>query len=132
MANVLYPKGKEAFIGKVVGWDTDVIKAVLVDTAQYTYSAAHSVLNDIAAGARVATSAGLSTKTITNGQAGSANVTFSAVTGATVEAVVLYQDTGNATTSRLIAYIDTGTNIPATPNGGDITVAPSGGIWFSL
>jgi len=25
-------------------------------------------------------------------------------------------------TSRLIAWIDTGTNLPVTPNGGDITV----------
>ena len=28
-----------------------------------------------------------------------------------------------ASAQRLIAYIDTGTNLPITPNGGDVTVA---------
>ena len=36
---------------------------------------------------------------------------------------VIYIDTGVAGTSRLVAYIDTGvTNLPVTPNGGDITI----------
>jgi hypothetical protein len=38
------------------------------------------------------------------------------------EALVIYKDTGSSATSPLIAYIDTGTNLPASPNGGDITI----------
>jgi hypothetical protein len=51
-------------------------------------------------------------------------VTFSSVTGNTVEALVIYKDTGNAATSPLLAYIDTvSSGLPVTPNGGNIVVA---------
>ena len=44
------------------------------------------------------------------------------MTGVSVEALVIYQDSGVSATSRLIAYIDTATGLPVTPNGGNITV----------
>jgi hypothetical protein len=47
---------------------------------------------------------------------------FTAVTGATVEALVLYKHTGTETDSNLICYWDTGTGLPLTPNGGDVNV----------
>ena len=124
MANALYDKGRESFLSDgTIQWTVDNIKAVLVDTALYTVNlATDQFLSDIAVGARVATSANLASKTATAGVADAADVTFSAVTGASVEAVVLYKDTGVAGTSRLITYIDTATNLPVTPNGGDITV----------
>jgi hypothetical protein len=60
-------------------------------------------------------------------------VTYTAVSGATVEALVLYIDTGVAGTSRLVAYIDTGvTGLPVTPNGGDITVTWNASGIFQL
>lgn len=124
MANALYDKGREGFLDGSIDWDTDNIKAVLVDTGTYTVDLAnHDNLDDIAGGARIATSANLSSKTVAAGVADAADVTFSSVTGASVEAIVLYKDTGTASTSRLIAYIDTATGLPVTPNGGDITVA---------
>jgi hypothetical protein len=49
-------------------------------------------------------------------------VTFTAVSGASVESVNVFKDTGTPGTSNLIAYFDTGTGLPVTPNGGDITV----------
>nr|WP_201787713.1 hypothetical protein [Mycobacteroides immunogenum] len=49
--------------------------------------------------------------------------TFSAVSGASVEAMVIYKDTGTVGTSPLIAYIDTATGLPVSPNGGDINIA---------
>lgn len=82
----------------------------------------HQYLSDITAGARIATSGNLASKTVTGGVADAADVTFSAVTGATVEAVVIYKDTGSAATSPLISYADDYTSLPVTPNGGDITV----------
>jgi hypothetical protein len=82
----------------------------------------HEFLSDIASGARIATSGNLASKTSTLGVFDAADVTLTAVTGTTVEAVVLYKDTGTASTSPLIAYIDTATGLPVTPNGGDETI----------
>lgn len=123
MSNALYDLGREGFLGADIDWDLDNIKAVLVDTGAYTVNlATHQFLSDIPVGARIATSANLSAKTKAAGVADAGDVTFSAVSGVSVEAVVLYQDTGVEATSRLIAYIDTATGLPVTPNGGDIVV----------
>jgi hypothetical protein len=123
MANALYDKGREGFLGADIAWDTDNIKTVLVDTADYTVNlSTHQFLSDIPLAARVATSANLTSKTITNGVADAADVTYSAVSGDESEALVIFQDTTVDSTSRLIAYIDTATGLPVTPNGGDITV----------
>lgn len=123
MANALYDKGREGFLGADIAWDTDNIKTVLVDTADYTVDLnTHQFLSDIPLAARVATSANLTSKTITDGVADAADVTYSAVSGDEVEALAIFQDTTVEGTSRLIAYIDTATGLPVTPNGGDITV----------
>ena len=49
-------------------------------------------------------------------------MTFTSVSGPSIEAIVIYKDTGSEATSPLIAYIDTATGLPITPNGGDIIV----------
>ena len=127
MANALYPVSIKKFADGEIDWLDADIKVVLVDTGAYTYSAAHEDLADIAAGARIATSGGLASKTSTGGVCDAADVVVSGVTGTTVEAVVVYKDTGTAATSPLIAYIDTGTGFPLTPNGGAVTVQWSNG-----
>lgn len=128
MSSALYTKGKEAILSGSVDWLTDNIKAVLVDAADYTVNTStHQYLSDIAAGGRVATSSNLSSKTATDGAADAADITFSAVSGDVSEAIVIYKDTGSAATSPLICYIDTATGLPATPNGGNITVSWSNG-----
>lgn len=121
MANVLYDKGREGFLDGSIDWDTDNIKCSLVDTGTYTFSAAHDFHDDLSG--IVATSGNLASKTVTSGVADAADVTFSAVSGSTAEAIVIWKDTGVSATSRLIAYIDTATGLPITPNGGDITIA---------
>lgn len=124
MANSLYAKGREGFLSGAIDWDTDDIRIILVDAADYTVDlATHDNLDDIPSGARVAVSSALSGKTVTDGVADADDKTFSAVTGDPSEAIVIYKHTGTESTSRLIAYIDTGTGLPVTPNGGDITVA---------
>ena len=45
-----------------------------------------------------------------------------------IEAIVIYVDTGTEATSPLIAYIDTATGLPITPNGGDIIVTWDNGV----
>ena len=103
-----------------ISWSGDTIKAVLVDTGTYTFSQSHQFLSSLSG--TVGTAATLGTKTVTDGVADAADVTYTAVSGASVEAIVIYKDTGVAGTSPLIAYIDTATNLPVTPNGGDISI----------
>jgi len=123
MANAVYPLYKQALIQGTAGTSlTGTLKAVLIDTAVYTYSAAHDFYNDVSAGA-VGTPGTIGSKTYTNGLLDGADVTFTAVSGASCEAIILFLDTGTAGTSALVAYIDTGvTGLPVTPNGGDITI----------
>jgi hypothetical protein len=123
MANVLYPKFKEACLGSGGTLPGGDVRVILVDLADYTYNATHEFLTSVVAGARVAVSPSLGSKVITNGIFSAGNTTFTAVTGDQSEALVLYLHTGTDGTSRLIAFLDTGiTGMPVTPNGGDINV----------
>ena len=126
MANALYDKGREAFLAGDLDWDGNTIKAVLIDTDAYTVDlATDQFLDDVPAGARKGTPQTLGTKTVAAGVADAADITFTAVAdfGGYVEALLIYQDTGDEGTSRLIAYIDEATGLPVYPNGGDISVA---------
>lgn len=121
MANRLYDAGRAAFLGADIDWLADNIKVVLVDSGAYTpNTATDDFFNDIPS--VIATSGNLASKTATAGVADAADITFTAVTGAQSEYLVIYKDTGTSSTSALIALIDTATNLPITPNGGDITV----------
>lgn len=127
MANGLYDKGREGFLDGSIDWDTDNIKAVLVTSAYVADLATHQFLSSVGAGTRLATSGNLGTKTVTAGVADAADVTYTAASGGTVAAVVIYKDTGAEGTSRLICFIDTGTNLPLVLNGGDVTIQWSNG-----
>jgi hypothetical protein len=123
MANAIYPKFKEALLDGSANIDLNdgTVKVALIDTGTYTYNAAHDFLDDISG--VVGTAQTIANTTVTNGLFDGDNVTYTAVTGATCEALIIYIDTGVAGTSRLFAYIDTGvTGLPVTPNGGDITL----------
>jgi hypothetical protein len=81
-------------------------------------------------GSIVATSAALSSKSVALGVFDAADLTVSAVTGSSVDELVLIQAsavTGGAdvaaSAQRLVAFINTYTGLPITPNGGDISVA---------
>ena len=134
MANVLYPKAKEALLGADIDLEVDNIVAILIDTAAYTYSTTHTFLSEVPAGDRIATSSNLTSKTILNGVFDSADIVYTAVTGDPSEAIVLVQDSGSDTTSRLIAYIDTdsGGAISVTPNGTNININVNVAGWFTL
>lgn len=122
MANALYNKGREKFLTSSVSWSADTIKVALVDTGVYTPNLTTDEFYTSISAAVVGTPQTLGTKTTTDGVADAADVTFTAVTGASCEAIVIYKDTGVAGTSPLIAYIDTATNLPVTPNGGNISI----------
>ena len=125
MANGLYKPYKQAAMsgGANVDLLTGNVQAILVDTNDYTVDLDnHDFLNDIPAGARVATSANLASKTFTGNAFDAADFSFTAVTGDPSEAIVYYISTGVEATSRLVCYVDTATGLPITPNGGDINV----------
>lgn len=122
MANVLYDLGRQAFLEADLDWTGQDMRVILVDTGAYTFSQAHQFLSSVPGGARIAVSGALTGKTATIGVADADDVTFTAVTGAQSEALIIYQHTGVDGTSRLVAYIDTATGLPITPNGGNITV----------
>ncbi|NBV27420.1 hypothetical protein EBS02_00115 [bacterium] len=126
MANALYPKAKEAFLNADIDLAIDTIKISLIDTGEYTYSGTHQYRSNVANAAVIST-ATLSNKTTANGVFDADDVTFTSVTGANAEALIIFQDSGVQSTSRLIAYIDSATGLPILPNGGDITVAFSSG-----
>ena len=123
MANALYDRGREGFLAADIDWDGDNIKIALIDEDDDTPDLANDEdWADRAAGARVDTSGNLGSKTVTDGVADAADVTFSAVSGDESESIDGFFDSGVESTSLMIFNIDTATGLPVTPNGGDITV----------
>lgn len=127
MANAIYPSYKEALLNAsansaLTGSGTTGLYVALVDTGTYTFSSAHDFYNDLSG--IVGTDQEITSISLTGGVIDGDNVTFTAVSGATVEALVFYRKNAGAnTTWRLVAFVDTGvTGLPVTPNGGDITI----------
>ena len=141
MANALYPKWKEQLVqgtasALLTGTGATGVYACLYDVgAGGAYSAAHEFFSSVVAG-QVGTELELSAgKTYTNGVFDSStNPNFTSVSGAQCEALIIFIKTAGAnTTWRLVAYIDTDvTNLPVTPNGGDISVTWNGSGIFGL
>lgn len=127
MANVVYVKFREAVIqGASNSSLAGTLKAALIDTGTYTYSASHQFWSS-ASSAVVGTPQTLANKTYVGGLLDADDVVYSALAGVSVEAIILYIDTGVAGTSRLVAYIDTGVGgLPLTPDGTDTTITWSG------
>ena len=131
MANAIYPPYGTALLAASanVSMDQDDSTngpfAALVDTGTYTYSAAHDFYNDLSG--IVGTDQRITGPTVGSVAAGvfdGADVTFSSVSGASVEAIVIYRhNSGANTTWRLVVFLDTSvTGLPVTPNGGNITI----------
>lgn len=138
MANAIYPEYKEFLLSASanVSLDQDDTTngpfVALVDTGTYTYSSAHDFYNDLSG--IVGTDQRIATPTVANGTFDGADVTYTAVSGNTVEALVIYRkNSGANTTWKLVCYIDSSvTGLPVTPNGGDITVTWNASGIFSL
>lgn len=134
MANALYPKWKEQLLQFTTNnnLSSGTVKAALVDTGVYTYNSADQFYSSVSS-AVVGTPQTIGSKTFTNGVFDGADVSYTAVSGNSVEAIVIYIDTGVAGTSPLVAYIDTSvTGLPVTPNGGDINIVWNASGIFAL
>lgn len=71
---------------------------------------------------KVGTDQTITTPTSTNGVADGDNLTYTSVSGNSVELLMIHRfGTGDADSETLLG-IDTATGLPVTPNGGDITV----------
>ena len=122
MANALYPKGKERILDETIGLNNDTIKAALLRS--YTYDSSDEDLADVTgSGATVVATATLSGKTFTAGVFDANDVTWTTVAnGAACNNFVLYKDGATDADRQLIMFVDAYTNLPVTPNGGDITI----------
>lgn len=137
MANAIYPKYKESLLNgdtntALSGSGTTGLYAALIDTGTYTYSSSHQFYSSLSG--VVGTDQEITSPTLTNGTVDGGDVTFSSVTGASAEAIVLYRKNAGAnTTWRLVAYIDTNvTGLPVTPNGGNIGITWNASGIFQL
>jgi hypothetical protein len=137
MANTHYNPFKQQLLDNstALDLDADVLKASLIDLADYTFSAAHDEYSggalDVPAAAKVAESAQLTGVTCTNGTFDTNDFTWLTVAGDQSEAVILWDDT--IANDRLMTFYDTGiTGMPVTPNGGNINVTINASGWFAL
>jgi len=140
MANALYPSWKEALLQHTANsnlngtGDTGVWVALYDVGAGGAYDAADVFYSSISAGV-VGTPVEIgATKSYTGGVFDGGNATFTGVTGAQSEALIIYRKTAGANTEwRLVAYLDTGvTGLPVTPNSGDISVTWNASGIFAL
>ena len=125
MASALFPLFKQKLLSQIdaIDFDADTVRCIFV-TSGYTYNAAHDFFADLTntigdGGTGRANGEQLITPTVTNGVLDADNTVFASVTGAAVNAILVYKDTGADATSPLIAYID---GISFTPNGGQVTI----------
>lgn len=131
MANAIYPTWKgfrgiaAANISLNVNDATDGVFVALIDAGVYTYNVAHDFFNDLSG--LIGTDQRIVNNVVAaaTGNFDGDDVLFTAVVGASVEALGFYRHNAGAnTTWKLIAYIDTGqTGLPVTPNGGNIAIA---------
>jgi hypothetical protein len=131
MASALYDAERNSLLGvhihTFIDWDTDDIRVVYYDEGADALNLADQDLADISAGARIAVTANLSSKTVgvvATGVFDHADETTNAVTGASVESLTYYKHTGTDSTSPLGMNLDTWTGLPFTPNGGNVTLQP--------
>lgn len=142
MANAIYPTYKQALMTAAdANLDLDQAAAniapyvLLINTGSYIFDAAHDFFNDLSG--IVGPASGMQITSPTVNAAGTfdgADVVFTAVSGVTVEALVIYrQNAGANSTWHLVMYYDTaGGGLPVIPNGGDITVQWNASGIFTL
>ena len=139
MADSFYVEMRNAMLGawthSFVDLNTDNTRVGLRDEGTTALNLTTQVdLADIVT-AIVAESANVGTPTVGVVAAGvfdHDNVTFTAVSGASVESLDYFKETGTDSTSPLICNIDSATGLPVTPNGGDITWTPNASGVFQI
>lgn len=120
MANQFYPKGKTKILTAKIDFLTDTIKAALVKSP-YVFDSAHEFLSDL--GANVVASLPLANKSVVGGVFDADDLSFEAIAaGNSLQAILIYKDTGVAGTSALIGYLDDVQGLPAEGSGAAVNV----------
>lgn len=130
MATVLYPLWKEGMMSAAPNTSMNQGDAVngpyvsLIDQAVYSFNPGHKFYSSAAAAA-VGPPDGvqITTPTVTAGTFNGDDVTFAAVTGNSVEALLIYRhNSGPSGTWYLVGMLESDfiIGLPVTPNGGDI------------
>ena len=131
MASVLYPYGKQALLNGDIDLDSDVIKVRGISRSDYSYSDAHQFVSEVngygTTGDYTLTGVTIDLGVFDANDATpwAANVDIDGTK--TIDAWIVFKDTGNATSSQLIAYIDIESN-PVTPNGSDVNIVWDNGV----
>lgn len=141
MADAFYQEFRNAIFGQtthsVINLSSggDTIKVMLRDEGTTALNLVTQVdYADISAAA-VGTDQTVGSQTVGTAGVGAfdhALVTWTSVSGASVESLDYYKDSGIAGTSPLICNIDSATGLPVTPNTGDITFDPAAGGVFQI
>lgn len=135
MANALYDKGRNKFARGEIHWTAsggDTIKAFLLDAAEYTPNlASHEFLSDVPTAARKGNAGGTAIADARQlvlidpvaGVVDAEDITFTSVPlGGALEYILIFKAGGSDATSPLLALLDTATNLPVTPNGGNVLI----------
>lgn len=141
MSDAFYVEFRNAMLGQPthsvidLGTGGDNLRCALRDEGANALDLTTEIdLADVESG-HVAESGNLASQTVGSVAAGvfdHADVTFSAVTGASCESIDYFKETGTSSTSPMICNIDSATGLPVTPNGGDITWAPNASGVFQI
>ena len=116
MANALFDSGRDGFLNGELNWSADSFKVILLSN-QYTVDLLnHSTTANV--GGTVAISGVMTTITPGKGVADANDLTIAGVAGTTITQYIIVHDTSK----KLVAYFDTSSNLPVTPNGGNITL----------
>ncbi len=134
MADAYYNDTPNAFLGNpvhnTVDLDTDDVRCWLYDETADARNLADANYGNILAGARIAESTNLASKTVGvvgDGIFDHASFVFVSVTGAEVESIGYWGFNATEGIAPLLWVLDSATGLPVTPNGGDITWAPAAG-----
>lgn len=138
MANAIYQEYKQNLLAGTSGYDldndttTDGPYCALVDTGTYTFSQTHEFYSSLSG--VVGTDQRITAPTVANGTFDGGDLTYTSVSGNSVEGFVIYRhNSGANTTWPLVLYYDaSGGGLPVTPNGGNITVTWNGSGIFTL
>ena len=133
MANAFYT----GYLNKIqkgdIDLDTMVVLIDLVDTNDYSFSAAHTARTSVNTGGAVVDTSAELTPTLTGAAVDVPDFAFTASSGDQSEALVVYVGASAAADSAWfpVIYVDTASSgLPISPNGEDINVTINGsGLW---
>ena len=123
MSSGMYEKGVASLMAGNIDLINDVISCLLIDSDFYAPNLNNDQYQSSIPEASIIAELVLTGKTIDVTKFKADDSIFTSVTGAKVDAIIIYKTTDAKSTSELIAYIDNAPEFPITPDGTNITLA---------